>query len=315
MAEPFELRQWYAELLDALGPEGRALITPVGLAHTVAKYIVNPERKLAADDLDARDPAFVAQWMRVLRPVAERYFRWQVSGIEHVPREGPVLLVGSHNGGIVVSDSALTVLALWDHLGPSRPVYSLSHDLLHTTATLRSLARRGGILRAGHTGAERALRAGHITLVYPGSDLDSTRAFSQRYKIELGGRKGFLKLALRTGVPIVPVVSAGTHEQFVVLTRGDGLAKLLRTRSWLRLQVFPIVLSLPWGLTSGLFPYVPLPVQTSLAFGPAIRWPSLSAADADDPAVLDRCYAEVRDALQREMDVVAKGRLPFLGRV
>ena len=68
-------------------------------------------------------------------------------------------------------------------------------------------------------------------LVYPGSDLDTFRPFRDRDKIVLGGRKGFLELALRERVPIVPVVTAGTHEQIIVLTRGDRLARLFtRTR-------------------------------------------------------------------------------------
>jgi len=129
----------------------------------------------------------------------------------------------------------------------------------------------------------------------------------------LGGRKGFLQLALRAGVPIVPVVSAGTHEQFIVLTRGDTLAKRLHMHRWARTFVCPVVLSVPWGVTTGFLPYVPMPAQTSLAFGAPIHWPALTARDADDPVVLERCYTEVEATMQSMLDRLTEGRRPFLG--
>jgi 1-acyl-sn-glycerol-3-phosphate acyltransferase len=121
-------------------------------------------------------------------------------------------------------------------------------------------------------------------LVYPGSDLEVFRPWTERNRIILRGRKGFLRLALAAGVPIVPVVSAGTHEQLVVLTRGDRLAR------WLHMH---------W---------------TTLKFGPPIRWPSLSPKDAGDPAVLGRCYAEVESAMQSMLYTLAVGRRAFLGQ-
>lgn len=159
------------------------------------------------------------------------------------------LLVGSHNGGMLAFDTVFTMVAVWDRFGPSRALYPLAHDLaFHHPATAK-YAPRMGVLRAGHGAGSSALRAGELVLVYPGSDLDSYRPFRDRHRIELGGRTGFLKLALRERVPIIPVVSVGTHEQFIVLTRGDRLARLINTRRHLRASVCPIVISLPWGLT------------------------------------------------------------------
>jgi 1-acyl-sn-glycerol-3-phosphate acyltransferase len=304
---------WLARMARELGPDGLALLTPPGFALALAKYLAAPAREAPAHDLDARDPEAVRFWVDTFRAVGERYFRWKVQGVEHLPAEGGALLVGSHNGGLVVSDSALTMVAVHDRFGPERRMYSLSHDVLHSNATLRRLAARAGVLRASHEGAAKALREGHLTLVYPGSDLDATRPFSERYRVELGGRKGFIRLALRERTPIVPVVSVGTHEQWIVLTRGDRLARALNTKRWLRLETLPIVLCVPWGLTLGIFPYVPLPAQTTVAFAPALRWPDLGPEDAERPAVVDRCYEEVRAALQAAMDTLARGRTTFFG--
>lgn len=308
-----DTREWFARLASELGPDGLSLLTPPGFFWALGKYITVPDRDIAADDLDARDPEAVRLWVDAFRAIGERYFRWRVKGIENVPERGRALLVGSHNGGIMVSDSALTLAAIFDRFGPERRMYSLSHDVLHSNATLRRLAARAGVLRAAHSGGARALRDEHLVLVYPGSDLDATRPFKDRYKIELGGRKGFIKLALRERAPIVPVVSVGTHEQWVVLTRGDALAKAFRTKKWLRLEVFPIVLNVPWGLTLGIFPYLPMPAQTSLSFAKPLAWPELDPSAADDPVIVQRCYDEVHAAMQVAMDELAAGRTTFFG--
>jgi 1-acyl-sn-glycerol-3-phosphate acyltransferase len=259
--------------------------------------------------LEERDPAFVAWITDGMRAVGEHYFRWQVRGIEHVPASGGALLVGNHNGGVVNTDSFLTVTAIADRFGLGRAVHPLVHDLVFHEPALATIARKGGALPAGHDGGRAALERGRLVLVYPGSDLDATRRFSDRHRIELGGRKGFLRLAARTGVPIVPVVSVGTHEQMVVLRSGRRLAKWLGLRR-LRIDALPLTLSIPWGISLGALPYLPLPAQTTVAFGPPI---SLDGVRADDAEAIDRAYERVRAAMQAELDALARDRVPFLG--
>ena len=269
--------------------------------------------RVHADDLEARDPELVTLLLDFWRAFGTRYFRARCEGIENVPAQGPVLLVGNHNGALLPSDSFFTALAIRERYGPERRMYALAHDFLFEDPILRSYAQRLGMLRAGHDGAHRALAAGHCVLVYPGSDLDAFRTFRDRSKIVLGGRKGFLKLALRERAPIVPVVSVGTHEQLVVLARGERLARLTHAHSWARSEVLPIVFSLPWGITSGFVPYLPLPAQTTVAFGEPIRWPDLGSERADDPDVLARCYAEVESRMQAILDRLSAGRRFLLG--
>jgi 1-acyl-sn-glycerol-3-phosphate acyltransferase len=211
-------------------------------------------------------------------------------------------------------DSLLTGVALWDRFGKDRAVHPLAHDIIFHDPVLRTYAARLGFLVARPQGAALGLRAGHLVLVYPGSDLETYRAWRDRNRINLAGRKGFVRLALRERVPIVPVVSAGTHEQLVVLSRGDRLAELLGIKRWMRLGVCPIVFSLPWGLTSGFVPYLPLPAQTTIAFGPPISWPELDPEQAEDPVVLSRCYEQVVDCMQATLDSITVGRRPFLGQ-
>jgi 1-acyl-sn-glycerol-3-phosphate acyltransferase len=290
------------------------LLSPPILVHRFLRYAcTGHKRDFPSHDPRARDPEFVRLMLDLFRVLGRHYFRLEVQGTENVPATGPVLLVGNHNAGLLPADGFFTALAIWDRFGPSRAVYALAHDFLFHDPTLRRYATRLGMLRAGHDGARRALSGGDIVLVYPGGDLDAFRSWRQRGRVVLGGRKGFLRLAIGAGVPIVPVVSAGTHEQLVIVTRGDGLARFLHMHRWARTTVCPIVVSVPWGVTSGFVPYLPLPAQTTIAFGAPISWPALSSRDATDPAILDRCYAEVEGRMQSMLDGLMADRRPLVG--
>jgi 1-acyl-sn-glycerol-3-phosphate acyltransferase len=267
-----------------------------------------------ADDIAARDPELVALLGDLWRVLAKYYFRFRVEGVENVPARGPVLLVGNHCGGFLPSEGFFTALAIADRYGPERAIYPLAHDFLFEDPLLRRYATRLGFLRAGHVSAHHAFAAGACVLVYPGSDMDTFRPFRDRNKIVLGGRKGFVKLALREQVPIVPIITAGTHEQFIVLTRGDRLARRLHAHTWMRAEVLPVVLSVPWGLTSGFMPYLPLPAQTTMTFAPPITWPELGPDAAERPADLERCYRDVERVMQGELDRITSGRRFLLGQ-
>jgi len=298
---------------DAVVLLSPALLVPRMMRFSIARS-AGREEHAPAGDVAARDPEFIALMMDLLRVTSRPWFRPEISGIDNVPAQGPVLLVGNHNGGLVNADSWLTGLAIWDHFAHERAMYSLVHDFVFEDPLLRRYALKLGMLRAGNESARSVFAEGHALLVYPGSDYDTFRPFSQRGKVVLGGRTGFISLALRTGVPIVPVVSAGTHEQLIVLARGDGLARLFRMREKARTAVFPLVFALPWGLTTGFVPYLPLPAQTSLRFGEPIRWPGLGARDAEDKEVLARCSAEVETRMQRMLDDLVAGRRFLLGK-
>lgn len=114
------------------------------------------------------------------------------------------------------------------------------------------------------------------------------------------GRTGFVRLALRTGAPVVPVVGYGAHHAVVVLSRGERLARMLGLNR-LRIKAFPILLT-PFGLTSIVMPPPPLPSSITVEFMDAIDWSRYGPDAADDERIVRACYEEVTSAMQRTLD-------------
>jgi 1-acyl-sn-glycerol-3-phosphate acyltransferase len=308
-----EMVDWVRRARILVPEEDRkVLLSPPRLVARFSRFALERHAGRAggrpADDVKSRDPELVALMLDLYRALAKYYFRLRIVGAEHVPAKGPVLLVGNHNGGLLPSEGFFTAIAIHDHFGPGRAMYALAHDFVFEDPILRRYAGRLGMLRAGHESAHHAFEAGAMVLVYPGSDYDAFRSFRDRGRVVLGGRKGFVKLALRERVPIVPVVTAGAHEQLIVLSRGDWLARLLHMHVWARTEVFPIVLALPWGITTGFVPYLPLPAQATLELGAPMTWPDLGPEAADDPAAVQRVYDDVERRMQGMLDRLQEGR-------
>lgn len=298
------------------------LLTPYGVSRALFELarqrLSEKPDEVQTEETQPIDWELVEVMADLFRALGKYYFRLQVAGLENVPRTGPALIVGNHNGGVLPLDSLFTALSIYDdskQFGPPRLLRSLAHDSLFAHPTIARYARSLGALPARPDAAERLLRAGHLALVYPGSDIEACRPFSDRKRIHLAGRQGFLRLALSTGVPIVPVVSAGTHEQLIILTRGTWLARALRMHKLTRTDAFPLALALPFGITSPLLPYLPLPAQTSLVFGPPLDFSQISPAKSRDPATLDHCYRVVEQRMQTMLDELSRDRIPVLGKV
>src|SRR4051794_10288142 len=192
------------------------------------------------------------------------YFRADVRGLDKIPAEGPVLLVGNHSGGTLIADTFVFATCFYEHFGADRRFHQLAHDLVLSLPGL-GLLRKYGTVAASPQHARRALRAGAAVLVYPGGDHETFRPSWQSEEIEFGGRRGFVRLALEEGVPIVPVVSIGGQETALFLTRGRRTVRLLRLDRLLRLKVLPVAIGPPFGITVLDLPgRVPLPAKITV---------------------------------------------------
>ena len=266
--------------------------------------------RVPAADLDERDPDYIRESLPRLWLLASLYFRAEVRGLGNVPEEGPVLLVGNHSGGNLTPDTGVFTLAFSTYFGVERAFYQLAHNLVLSMPGL-SFLRKYGTVAASRDNARKALQAGAAVLVYPGGDYEVHRPSWEGRRVDFGGRKGFLALALEEGVPIVPVVSIGGQETSLFLSRGERLAKLLGLDRAFRLKVLPISVGIPWGLNIGdMLGHLPLPAKITIEALPAIDLGREFGADPD----LDEVYDHLVRLMQETLDALAaERRFPVIG--
>ncbi|MEA2332306.1 MAG: hypothetical protein QOH58_2444 [Thermoleophilaceae bacterium] len=271
----------------------------------IAAVAEQAQRRVPAADLDERDPDYIRETLPRLWMLASLYFRAEVRGLERIPEEGPVLLVGNHSGGNLTPDTHVFTLAFSTYFGVERRFHQLAHNLVLSMPGLGML-RKYGTVAATPQNAERALDEGAALLVYPGGDYEVHRPSWESATVDFGGRKGFIRLAQRRGVPIVPVVSVGGQETALFLSRGERLAKLLGLDRMFRLKVLPISLALPWGVNVGdMLGHIPLPAKITTEVLEPIE---VAEMDADD------AYDAIVERMQRSLTALqAERRLPVVG--
>ena len=279
-----------------------------GLRSLVASAV---QRGVPRADLHDRDPDYLRDNLAFLWLLASFWHRGEVRGLENIPDEGPVLLVGNHSGGNMIVDTFVFTLAFSTYFGVERPFYQLAHDLVVSWPGIGPLLRKSGTVAASHENAEAALKTGGALLVYPGGDWETHRPSWHGDRIEFAERMGFVDLALNEKVPIVPVVAIGGQETALFLTRGERLARMLRLDRMFRLKVLPVSIAAPWGLNvSDMLLHFPAPAKISIDVLPPIR----VREEFGDKPDLDVVYAEVVGRMQDALTAMAgRRRLPFFG--
>jgi 1-acyl-sn-glycerol-3-phosphate acyltransferase len=278
-----------------------------GAISSVRKRVSN---RLNAD-LHDRDPDYMREMLPLLWLISTFYFRGEVRNLGHIPEDEPALLVGNHSGGNVIPDTFIFSLAFSTYFGVERRFFQLAHNLAIAWPIAGNLLRKSGTISASQKNARRALESGAPVLVYPGGDWETHRPSWEGGVIDFAGRKGFIKLALETGVPIVPVVSVGGQETALFLSRGAGLAKALRLDKTARLKVLPISIALPWGLNVGDFlGHMPLPAKVTIEVLPPIDIVEEFGPDPDIDEVYEHVTAQMQDALDQ---LQSERRFPVIG--
>jgi 1-acyl-sn-glycerol-3-phosphate acyltransferase len=228
-------------------------------------------------------------FMAALRPIAEKWFRLEVRGLENIPAEGGALVVSNHSGTIPL-DGLMTMLTVHDHAG--RFLRPLGADLVFKLPLVSSLARKGGATLACTEDAERMLSDGELVGVWPEGFKGIGKPFSERYKLQRFGRGGFVSAALRTGVPIIPLSVVGAEEIYPLVGNVPSLARLLGV------PYIPITPFFPWLGPLGL---VPLPSKWILEFGEPIRTDAYEPGEAEDPMLVFNVTDQVRETIQHTL--------------
>lgn len=254
--------------------------------------------------LDQVDTAMMRRAAPLVDAACRSWFDLDVQGTENLP-EGPALVVGNHASGITFVEALGwgARLFLDGHMDP--PWHGLAHDAVVAMPVMGTFMIRCGALKASHANADAAFAAGRKVMVFPGGNPEAFRAWKARGEVRLEGHKGFVRLALRHGVPIVPVVFHGGHDGFFVLAENRWLARASGARRWLRTEVWPLYVGLPWGLMLGPMFHLPLPVKVVSRILPPIPLDPWGPADVDDPVAVDALYTRVQAALQEGLDALA----------
>ncbi|MBI2571900.1 MAG: 1-acyl-sn-glycerol-3-phosphate acyltransferase [Candidatus Schekmanbacteria bacterium] len=265
----------------------------------------------------SRDPARLERFVTAIEPYLQRLFRPRVSGLEHIPG-GPVLYVGNHSGGALTPESYIFFVEVYRAHGLDGVPYGLAHSFPLRLPGFHQLFVPLGAVRASHDNAARVLEVGGKLLVFPGGDIDSLRPFHMRNRIVFGSRRGYVRLALTHGLPIVPFVAAGAHATFAVLNDGRKTARLLGIDRLLRVKTFPVTFSLPWGLTVGPPPaYIPLPTDVWMEILPPMRFARAGEEAAADRRYVEECHHHVLSTMQSALTrlAAARGQASILERV
>ena len=267
-------------------------------------------QKALTADLDDRDPDYIRENLPLSWLAATLWYRAEVRNMGNVPENGPVLLVGNHTGGNMSPEVIVLPMAFSTYFGVERPFYQLAHNLV-LASPVGGFLKRYGAMAASHSHAKRALQAGAAVLVFPGGDWEVHRPTWEGNKIDFGGRKGFIKLALSQNVPIVPVVTIGGQETALFLSRGAWLAKLTQVDRLLRLKVLPISIALPWIINIGdLMGHIPLPAKVTIEVLAPIDLREHFGPEPD----LDEVYEHVTRVMQETLDgLAAERRFPIIG--
>ncbi len=186
-------------------------------------------------------------------------------GLESLPRQGPFLLVANHSAGLGIAESLGLALCWLEAFGSSRPLAPMVFPTDFFIPGMSWFVRRLGAIPSTMSAGEQTLARGVPVLIFPGGDHEAMRPAWQAYRVDFGSRTGFVRLACRSGVPVVPMGIRGAHLTAPLLIRGRWLSwllvqpRLLGTKRW--------ALSLLGVLGAAALAWAPLPTAARVALG------------------------------------------------
>ncbi|MBM4363529.1 MAG: acyltransferase family protein [Deltaproteobacteria bacterium] len=231
------------------------------------------------------DPVFTRYTAMFGAALHRLYFRTEVHGIENVPA-GRALLIANHSGQVPI-DGMMIAMAMLMDADPPRSVRSMVEKWAQTLPFVSMLFSRTGQVVGVPENCRRLLDDGELILAFPEGIRGISKPFTKRYQLEEFG-SGFLRLAIETGAPVVPVAVIGAEEQYVSVGSAEQLARSLG------MPVLPVIpqLLLPGGL-------LPLPTKYRIYFGEPLRFDG--DPDDDDDAIEQKVWL-VRQTIQNMLN-------------
>ena len=300
-----QLEEELARLKGELEGEGRE-----GLMVALARLLQEGSSALTWENLARAWGAFYFTWhsesvddfgydkkfTKTILPFFEflytMWWRVEAQEVEHVPAEGPALIVSNHSG-VLPWDGIMINLAIRHHHPARRECRMLALDMFALLPFLAPMLAQTGAVRASQENGERLLRRGELVGVFPEGVKGVGKPFKQRYRLARFGRGGFVRLALRTGAPMVPCAVVGAEEVHPMIASANWVGKPLGLPYW------PITPTFPWLGPLGV---IPLPSKWSIDFADPIPVDSYGPDGAADPILVNRLTQEVRSTVQRMID-------------
>ncbi len=253
-----------------------------------------------ATDLDpfGLDPAFVESLRPLFHFLYATYFRVTAEGVGHVPVRGPAILVANHAGALPYDGTMVHLAVSNEHPRRPRNVRFLVDDFVFRVPPLARFIERTGGVPATFDNAMQLLRMGELVVIFPEGVEGVGKAFDERYRLRPFVHAGFVRLALKTGAPIVPVSIVGSEEIHPIVWKSEVLAEPLGV------PFVPFTPTFPWLGPLGL---VPLPSKWRIHFGRPVRL-GRHPVQARNEAFVATEAERVRTRIQRRIDALLAER-------
>lgn len=245
----------------------------------------------------------VEQWLAFFQFLYQEYFKVYAINVDKIPEKGRVVLAGNHSGVLPIDGFLTSTAVLLNHKSPRRIRY-LAHNFLLSNRYSKDLVRGFGGVPATYAIAKKLLENEELVFFYPEGTRGIGKPFSERYRI-CDFDTGFVKAAIATGSPIVPVITVGGDEIYPCLANLKSIARLMDTPYWPVTPTFPL---LPY-ITSCL----PMPVKFLIEFGEPI-YLNYPPERCSDKKLRLRLAREIQYEIQRVLNSRLRQRKsPFSG--
>ncbi len=240
------------------------------------------------------NPQWAKPVMMVFALVYKYWFRVQAAGAENLP-PGRVLVIGNHAGNTFAWDAAMVATAAFLEGKPPRALRGMGEFYLPTIPYFNIFLHRTGSVVGRPENARRLLEMEEALLVFPEGHRGFVKTYAKRYRLQRFGL-GFMRLALATATPIVPVAIVGSEEHSPGIATNKALARLVHS------PAFPVTVTFPW---LGLLGMVPFPTKFHIRFGEPLRF--RGDPDADDEHI-EAKVAKVKNAIRSMLKDLLKKR-------
>lgn len=249
-------------------------------------------RRRMSGEYQTDEWGFDPELLQVVEPffnfMYKTYWRVQTSGIENIPQAGRAMLVSNHSGQLPW-DGAMVGAAVYNEHPNQRLVRTLYADWFPTLPFFSALFVKLGQVLASEDNGIRLLEGEELVAVYPEGYKGVGKPFRERYNLARFGRGGFVRMALKTGAPIIPVAVVGAEETYISLYKSNLLARLVK------FPYFPITPTFPW---LGLLGFIPLPTRWYIDFGEPLAMDRYGPQAADNLGLISQLTDQVRNLVQ-----------------